>query len=388
MTEHVIYSVEGESQALKEAVASAQATFKFFWRELSWEARRIVKCLDMAAVKMSFVLAPDNPDIPAVENMWVTDIDFDGQTITGVLMNKPRWATEFKASDPVSLPVAALNDWMYVRDGHVYGGFTVDALRSSMAADERAEHDAAWGLDFGEPGIIELVPAAHGQAPWLLNRALNSTADVQTLALLERADHPMAVNMRDKVEEGLRQYPEMISDYDDGGWLLLHREVLAGNYPVVHALLRHGADPLAANSHGQSAQALAGEAGWPRIAELLQGDAGEGGEPVASKGFPLWPLGLSLVVLAVAWLYYLIVIPVRAVWAGHGAEVASTWDFVGAILLLGFGVVSCTGPWYFRLRLRTPQWGASRALDVGAIAGAVVMAWVLHDQLLRYVIGS
>jgi hypothetical protein len=26
---------------LKEAVASAQATFKFFWREMSWEARRI-----------------------------------------------------------------------------------------------------------------------------------------------------------------------------------------------------------------------------------------------------------------------------------------------------------------------------------------------------------
>ncbi|WP_349974337.1 DUF2314 domain-containing protein [Pseudomonas sp. WHRI 8519] len=388
MTEHVIYSVEGESQALKEAVASAQATFKFFWRELSWEARRIVKCLDMAAVKMSFVLDPDNPDIPAVENMWVTDIDFDGQTITGVLLNEPRWATEFKASDPVSLPFAALNDWMFVRDGRVYGGFTVDALRSSMAADERAEHDAAWGLDFGEPGSIELAPAADGQAPWLLTRALSTTADLQMLAALECTDHPMAVNMREKVEEGLRQYPEMISDYDDRGWLLLHREVLAGNYPVVHALLRHGADPRAANSQGQSAQALAAEAGWPRIAELLQCDMAQGGEPVASKGLPLWPIGLSLVALALAWLYYLIVVPLRAVWAGRGAEVASTWDFVGAILLLSVGVASCTGPWYIRLRLRTPQWGASRALDVGAITGAVVFAWVLHDQLLRYVSGS
>ncbi|WP_152031560.1 DUF2314 domain-containing protein [Pseudomonas putida] len=41
MTEQMIYSVEGDSQALKEAVASAQATFKFFCREMSWEARRI-----------------------------------------------------------------------------------------------------------------------------------------------------------------------------------------------------------------------------------------------------------------------------------------------------------------------------------------------------------
>ena len=36
-------------------------------------------------------------------------------------------ATSFKAWEPVTLPLALLNDWMYVRQGHVYGGFTVDA---------------------------------------------------------------------------------------------------------------------------------------------------------------------------------------------------------------------------------------------------------------------
>lgn len=272
MTEQTIYSVEGESQEFKDAVASAQATFKFYWREMSWEARRIIKSLDLAAVKMSFLLDPDDPEIPAVENMWVSDIEFDGETITGTLMNEPRWATGFKASDSVSLPFAALTDWMYVCGGRVYGGFTVDALRSSMSADERAEHDAAWGLDFGKPGSVEVVPTAEGQAPCLLSRALSSDADRQALNQLARGDHPMAENMREKVEEALQQYPEMISDYDAGGWLLLHREVLAGNYLVVQALLRHGADPLAHNSNGQTAVALAGEAGWPRIAQLLQGD--------------------------------------------------------------------------------------------------------------------
>jgi len=64
MTGQIIYSVRGESDELKAAVASAQATFKFFWRELSWEARRIVKSLDMAAVKMSFVLDATTPTSP------------------------------------------------------------------------------------------------------------------------------------------------------------------------------------------------------------------------------------------------------------------------------------------------------------------------------------
>jgi uncharacterized protein YegJ (DUF2314 family) len=160
MTEHIIYSVEGESDELKTAVISAQTTFKFFWRELSWESRRIVKSLDMAAVKMSFAVDDNDPELPSVENMWVSDVEFDGQFITGVLMNEPRWVTSVRASDTVSLPLAALNDWMYVRDGHAYGGFTVDALRDGMSAEARDEHDRAWGLDFGEPGTVEVVPAA------------------------------------------------------------------------------------------------------------------------------------------------------------------------------------------------------------------------------------
>lgn len=272
MTEQIIYSVEGESQALKDAVAGAKATFKFFWRELSWEARRIIKGLDMAAVKMSFLLDPDDPNIPAVENMWLADVEFDGRIITGRLLNEPRWATQYQASDSVSLPFAALNDWMYVRGGHVFGGFTVDAMRSDMPADELAAHDDAWGLEFGEPGTVEVVPVDDGQAPRLLTRALNTDADRQLLAQLEGEDHPMAVNMSEQVDEALQQYPEMVSGPDESGWLLLHREVLAGNYPVVHALLRHGADRLAPNGYGQSALTLADESGWPRIAQLLQSE--------------------------------------------------------------------------------------------------------------------
>jgi uncharacterized protein YegJ (DUF2314 family) len=387
MTEHIIYSVEGESDELKTAVISAQTTFKFFWRELSWESRRIVKSLDMAAVKMSFAVDDNDPELPSVENMWVSDVEFDGQFITGVLMNEPRWVTSVRASDTVSLPLAALNDWMYVRDGHAYGGFTVDALRDGMSAEARDEHDRAWGLDFGEPGTVEVVPAAEGQAPWLLSRNLDSAADRQTLAMLEHAEHPMALNMREKVEEGLQQHPHVIGDYDPGGWLLLHREVLAGNYSVVHALLRHGADPLAPNAHGQTPISLADEAGWPRITSLLKGHETDDQVAVESRGFPLWPIGFALVALAFGWLYYLVVYPLRNAWSGHSVDIARPWDFVGAFMLLGFGLVSCTGPWYFRLRLRTPQCGGARLLDLLTMLAGLLLAFSLHDQLQRYVMG-
>ncbi|WP_137984436.1 DUF2314 domain-containing protein, partial [Pseudomonas viridiflava] len=114
MTEQMIYGVEGESADFKAAVASAHRTFKFLWRELSWEQRRIVKALDMAVVKISFATDSTDPDGPSVENMWVTDIGFDGHTLTGVLMNEPRWVSRLSAGDPVSVPLAHLSDWMYV----------------------------------------------------------------------------------------------------------------------------------------------------------------------------------------------------------------------------------------------------------------------------------
>ena len=64
----------------------------------------------------------------------------------------------------------------------------------------------------------------------------------------------------------------MVTDSDEGGWLLLHRETLAGNYPVVSALLEHGADTSALNPLGQTPLQLAEQAGWPRLVRLLRGE--------------------------------------------------------------------------------------------------------------------
>ncbi|TDV58184.1 uncharacterized protein YegJ (DUF2314 family) [Pseudomonas graminis] len=385
MTGQIIYSVKGESDELKAAVASAQATFNFFWRELSWEARRIVKSLDMAAVKMSFVLDADDPDIPGVENMWVTDIEFDGESISGVLMNELRWFTSLKASDPVTLPLAALNDWMYVREGHVYGGFTVDALRSGMSTDDREAHDRAWGLNFGKAGSVEVVPAEEGRPPRLLSRNLDLPQDRKTLAALERTEHPMALNMRDKVEEGLQQHPEVIHELDAGGWLLLHREVLAGNYTVVRSLLRHGADPLTPNCNGQTSLALASVAGWQRIVDLLEGKDSDHVDPVKRKEIPGMPLGLALIAAALAWLYYLVIYPIRTAAAGLGSQIQGPLQFAAALLLLGCGLAAM-GPWYSRLRLRTPRAGNSRVLDLMAMLGLWVLGYALYDCLGRYLV--
>ena len=70
-----------QDEAMNRAIAEARKTFKYFWRELTWEYRRIIPALDLAAVKAAF----NDPGAPVdhTEHMWVNDVSFDGDTLQG-----------------------------------------------------------------------------------------------------------------------------------------------------------------------------------------------------------------------------------------------------------------------------------------------------------------
>lgn len=384
MTEHMIYGVEGESEDFRAAVASARRTFKFFWREMSWERRRIVQALDLAAIKVSFSTDSPDPDSPSVENMWVTDVDFDGQTLSGVLMNEPEWVSSINAGDPVSVPLTRLNDWVYVLGGRVFGGFTIDALRCGMSSAERIEHDQAWGLDFGEAGTVMLVPPAKGKSPVRFTRTLASVADKRALNTLERREHPMGLNAQSAVEEGLREDPALVTDYDEEGWQMIHREALAGNCNVVITLLHSGADPATTNRNGHDVLTLARLAGWPRIIEVLEGDRSNLEKSMQRPGFPAWPIGLTMTIIGMGGLYFAAMNQSTGRWGVRDEGFLSTGIFLALVLLCGQGLILCTGPWYFRLRERTPLWGKARALDWLAMLTGALLAFFLHDHLGAY----
>lgn len=63
-----------------------------------------------------------------------------------------------KEGDSVELLAKDLTDWMYAFKGRVYGANTVNLMRSRMSKSERKQHDNAWGLDFGDPESIEVLP--------------------------------------------------------------------------------------------------------------------------------------------------------------------------------------------------------------------------------------
>lgn len=268
-----------DDPAMVRASELARATFRYFWRELSWDRRRIVPALDVAAVKIEFADAEsvELGSPPPSEHMWVSDIDFDGDLVAGRLMNQPKWVRSVGAGDLVRLPLAQIDDWMYSRLDRAYGGFTVNLMRSRMTPIELHGHDDGWGLEFGDPAHVEVMPnyAAENpeqvKKPGIFGRARQPQAPPP---LDLDAEHPMALTMVPTYTEQVRNQPSIMHHRDERGWTQLHHFALGGSVACTQVLLDFGADPRALTDDGISAAQLAHSLGWNDVVELLQRHGG------------------------------------------------------------------------------------------------------------------
>ena len=243
---------------MERAYVSARRTFRFFWRELCWEKRRIVKGLDFANVKAAF--ADDDGEI---EHMWLSEVAFDGQYVSGVLLNTPL-SVDARKGDPARVLPSLISDWMMGTPDEVCGGYTVQVIRARMSAKERREHDQAWGLAFGDPSRVKVFPERNrgGLLRKIFGRGMS-----------EADEHPMSVNMAASLREELAKDPSMATEKDARGWTLLHEEALAGSLATVRVLLEAGADRTAVTGHGMTPAQLARSLEWEKVVALLEAPA-------------------------------------------------------------------------------------------------------------------
>ena len=259
-----VFYFDASDPQMQRAHELARANFRYFWREVHWERRRIIPALDLMSVKAPFSDGPGLPatNSPDVEHMWLSDVDFDGREVSGTLLNSPNWLKSVSEGDSVRLPLGNISDWMYAIGGEVFGAYTVNLIRSRMGRAERAEHDAAWGLDFGDPAKIRVSPQPK-QGGGLLKSWFGSKPPADT------GEHPMSEAMAGKLREQVAQDPSLVHTRSDDGWTFLHQEALAGNFATVQALLQVGADPKARTNHGLTALQLAHSLGWEKVVALL-----------------------------------------------------------------------------------------------------------------------
>lgn len=269
-----------DDPAIQAATKQAKASFRYFWRELSWEHRRIIPGLDMSAFKVAFT---DDENSPA-EVMWVSEINFDGYHLTGTLLNQPNWLTSINEGDPVKTPLKGIVDWVYAINETTFGGFTVHAIRSQMSKKERSQHDAAWGLDWGDPENVHLVPAE-----WYSDEpkkkgffGIGKSPSPAPLAddFLQSKEHPMAANMAESLKEFASKDPSHVTELADNGLNMLHQLTLAGTAVGAKTMLECGADVNSRSKRGHTALDFAKLLGWRRAYQFL---AKNGGKHANSK---------------------------------------------------------------------------------------------------------
>lgn len=268
MSQSPVTLVDGADPAMQEAYRQARQSFRYFYREVCWEQRRIIPGLAMAAVKIIF-----NDPVPhkqGAELMWCNEVGFDGIKVRATLLNQPSWLTSFNEGDEVAVGPKELADWMYVIGERVYGAFTVQVLRTRMSRAERKQHDDAWGLDFGKPGEVHIMPPEFLRGkPGFLSGMFGGGSQPLTQEELEANEHPMAMNMGSSLSELLTKSPERVGETDDQGFTLLHQMALAGTAAGCEILLQHRANPNAVAANGMTPLRLAKALGWKKVAEVL-----------------------------------------------------------------------------------------------------------------------
>lgn len=274
MAEPIFMSNEDDPRMV-EAHRAAQQSFKYFWRELSWERRRIVPGLGVAMIKLAFTDGPRTDGKPDYEQMWCTDVEFDGETLKAKLINAPNWLQSVKVGDAVEVPFTELSDWIMTANDVAYGAYTVQVMRAGMNGAERRAHDKAWGLDFGDPNEVQTEINRTRKKPGFIARLLGAKSAPSEEAAPQTGfrDHPMCVNMLEAYDTQLQGDPSIATTPDERGWSMIHGEALAGNLGVIKLLLKHGADSNAKTPEGKDAAALARRIGWHEIADYLTNEA-------------------------------------------------------------------------------------------------------------------
>ena len=112
--ESPVFISPGDDPEMEAASKNVRQTFKFFWREMAWENRRIIPGLEMAAVKASLFDPPEvqaaNPGGLEVEHMWLVDVDFDGRRVEGTLINQPMSLQSYQEGQRVKIRGKQIGD--------------------------------------------------------------------------------------------------------------------------------------------------------------------------------------------------------------------------------------------------------------------------------------
>lgn len=132
--EPTIYNVESNDKEMSEAIKKANQTLNEFNSALQNPK------IEVKSMKVKFEYPNGN------EHIWLSNIEYKDGKYWGVLDNEPEYITEYKIGDKIEVDNSKISDWMYLKNGKLFGGYTIKLLRSRMTENEKDQFDAESGM--------------------------------------------------------------------------------------------------------------------------------------------------------------------------------------------------------------------------------------------------
>jgi len=121
-----------DDKAMNAAMAEAKTTLSHFWLLLGSD--EIVA--ETGSVKIAFPVKGGGK-----EYMWVGELRRDKGVIRGVLNNTPEMDVGVREGDAVVVKPEDVVDWIYVRNGKMYGGYTIRVMLKDLPPARAQEMD-------------------------------------------------------------------------------------------------------------------------------------------------------------------------------------------------------------------------------------------------------
>ncbi len=125
---------EGEDKEMLMAINSAQSNFPIFLKAMEEESKRIVPAFEDALVKYAF---PATKHEVKVEHMFLSEIRFNGNFLSGILVSDPMYTDAVKVGQTIEIEPSRVSDWLYVINGVGTGGYTFKIIYSRFSEQEK-----------------------------------------------------------------------------------------------------------------------------------------------------------------------------------------------------------------------------------------------------------
>ena len=103
-----------------------------------------------ASVSVKFPLTENGK----TEHVWMGTPRVEGPNFTGFLSSVPNGLPSWSQGDRVTVPIAAISDWMALADNTLYGGFTVHVLHGRGTQGDRQALTDTLGIVFPEEPVL------------------------------------------------------------------------------------------------------------------------------------------------------------------------------------------------------------------------------------------